>query len=440
MKLAVLLLFLVASFSTQASVVDTNFSPVFEWAENETYFDLPAVVQADGKFLVSGRYTKVNGVTASGLVRLNVDGSLDSTFSPVTNAEIYRLIIGADGFIYGNGSAVMEGRTLSGLIKISTNGLIDTNFNVGIGFGYRFAVLLSGNVIVMRYTPHFTEENPLLSLKRPDGTRVEEFAPPVYAFSPHFLGIYHGDIHLLPDGKFYVAGLIFVEPRPSENVHRFFNDGTVDGTFVPAPGGLYDIQDSSLTPDGGILVLNHNYNGLTRLRPDGSPNPSFNSFHSDQADIVNAEIDLYEQIYGVKPSAYRNVLIRLLPNGLRDPSFTQGTGVGRRIDTNIVGNIDNLIVQQNGQAVVLGNFASFDGTPATGMVRLKGGLRISAKGISGRNIKLAATGDTGRRYRIESSSDLESWARVDSGTFTHAPLETSVAVGDGNRFFRVLYE
>ena len=61
------------------------------------------VVQNDGKIIIGGDFTTVNGVARKGIARLNADGSLDSGFNPGagvnTNGKIYALGLQADGRI-----------------------------------------------------------------------------------------------------------------------------------------------------------------------------------------------------------------------------------------------------------------------------------------------------------------------------------------------------
>jgi hypothetical protein len=45
------------------------------------------VLQSDGKVLIGGDFTTVNGTNRNHIARLNANGSLDSTFNPGTGAE-----------------------------------------------------------------------------------------------------------------------------------------------------------------------------------------------------------------------------------------------------------------------------------------------------------------------------------------------------------------
>lgn len=48
-------------------------------------------VQADGKMLISGDFSVINGTPTSNLVRLNPDGSIDPSFRPLTVTSLRTL-------------------------------------------------------------------------------------------------------------------------------------------------------------------------------------------------------------------------------------------------------------------------------------------------------------------------------------------------------------
>ncbi len=54
-----------------------------------------AAVQPDGKVVIGGDFTAINGVTRNYLARLNADGSLDTSFDPgnTLNGSVYALAL-----------------------------------------------------------------------------------------------------------------------------------------------------------------------------------------------------------------------------------------------------------------------------------------------------------------------------------------------------------
>ena len=68
----------------QQSAIETNggLDPLFS-PGNITNGEVDAtILQPDGKLLIGGHFTKVNGVTRQSVARLNPDGTLDTSFDP----------------------------------------------------------------------------------------------------------------------------------------------------------------------------------------------------------------------------------------------------------------------------------------------------------------------------------------------------------------------
>ena len=62
------------------------------------------VVQPDGKILIGGEFTMVQGVVRNRIARLNADGTLDTGFNPNSSGPICSIAIQADGKILAGGN------------------------------------------------------------------------------------------------------------------------------------------------------------------------------------------------------------------------------------------------------------------------------------------------------------------------------------------------
>ncbi len=62
------------------------------------------VVQTDGKIVIAGAFTSFNSLTRNRIARLNADGTLDSTFDPNAGGEVDGTAVQADGRILIGGS------------------------------------------------------------------------------------------------------------------------------------------------------------------------------------------------------------------------------------------------------------------------------------------------------------------------------------------------
>jgi hypothetical protein len=59
----------------------------------------PSRCNPDGKVLIGGEFTSVNGTNQNSIARLNADGSLDSSFNPGTgaNGRVFAIALQPDG-------------------------------------------------------------------------------------------------------------------------------------------------------------------------------------------------------------------------------------------------------------------------------------------------------------------------------------------------------
>ena len=117
-------------------------------------------MQADGKILVGGGFTTLGGggtgtTTRNYIGRLNADGSLDTSFNPGANSDVYALAVQADGKILVGGDFTTLGGGGTGTTprncigRLNADGSLDTSFNPGAnGAVYALAVQADGKILV----------------------------------------------------------------------------------------------------------------------------------------------------------------------------------------------------------------------------------------------------------------------------------------------------
>lgn len=173
---------------------------------------LAAVVQPDGKILIGGRFSAVNGIARSNIARLNDDGTLDRTFAegPAqgVNGQVNALAIQPGGGIIVGGTFTQaaELETLN-LARYQTDGSIDRSFG-GADVAARGA---NGNV---------------------------------YALA------------VQPDGKIVVGGnfnAIFGQARRS--IARLNADGTVDASVVGQDTLSGTVRALAVGPDSFVVAV-----------------------------------------------------------------------------------------------------------------------------------------------------------------------------------------
>ena len=95
------------------------------------------LIQPDGKILVAGRFAKFDGSSYSRLVRLNANGSIDSSFLIRTGFDkiVYAIALQSDGkIILGGSFQTYNGTTQKRILRLDSNGNLDTTFDSGNGF------------------------------------------------------------------------------------------------------------------------------------------------------------------------------------------------------------------------------------------------------------------------------------------------------------------
>jgi uncharacterized delta-60 repeat protein len=111
-------------------------------------------IQEDRKIIVAGDFTSFKGTTRIRIARLNTDGSLDISFNPGTGFDqhVKSTTIQADGkIIVGGPFKSFNGIARKGIVRLNTDGSIDTSFNPGTGFDFgveSISIQEDGKIIV----------------------------------------------------------------------------------------------------------------------------------------------------------------------------------------------------------------------------------------------------------------------------------------------------
>jgi uncharacterized delta-60 repeat protein len=260
-------------------------------------FDRGMAVQADGKILVAGLLTSTSGsgknaVTRSNfaVVRYNVDGTLDSSFSGGTvstpvglgDATPWAIAVQNDGKVVVVGSAVYakKGSNTYGavaVVRYNSNGTLDSGFGsggivltAGPDVGYAVSIDGSGKIVVGGESApgDFT-----LVRYNTGGTLDTTFgsAHTGIVVTPNFGGgedIAHA-LAIQPDGNIVLAG-DSTSSTTAIAVARYHADGTPDTSFNGnglvwglSPAGFTDARGRGVVVQntGGIVVSGLTYNG-----------------------------------------------------------------------------------------------------------------------------------------------------------------------------------
>ncbi len=258
--------------------VDTSFNPNFGGG-------IAAIeLQPDGKILVGGTFTTLapNGQTTSTLrnnfVRLNSDGSLDTTFDPSPDSTVRAINVQPDGKIligglFGNLQPGATGTVTKrpGLALLNADGTLDSHDFAANGPVTKLVRQADGKIIV---GGTFSE---ILGVGRNFLARLNTDLTLDTGFNPNPSGEVTG-LSLQADGKILISGL-FTALQPNSNVYevesatprhyaaRLLADGNLDPSFNPNfdstvevivayPGGtiLAGGTFTSIQPTGSVLV------------------------------------------------------------------------------------------------------------------------------------------------------------------------------------------
>jgi uncharacterized delta-60 repeat protein len=216
-----------------------------------------------GRLLVAGYFQHVDGLWRPGLARFGSDGTLDNTFAPFdaapTNAyggvTLEAVTVLADGGIVC--SATVPGADYDSydvLLKLSAAGVVDSGFTNRVPPEVEARPLQAapdGDFFLFGLGFGST-----LSRLHPDGTLNLDFVPPADRQSTY----YNGDLNLLPDGRVMVAGLAsaYYGLLSAGPLWRLNPDGSLDAGFIvsnsAASFGLQSADAISTAPDGRVLV------------------------------------------------------------------------------------------------------------------------------------------------------------------------------------------
>jgi uncharacterized delta-60 repeat protein len=328
-------------------------------------------VQSDGKVVVSGPFSYMNGVARNTLARLSADGTLDATFDPGTgfsNTPPAQIILQADGKILAAGQFTSyNGTAVPGIVRLNTNGSIDSSFSVSLDLAGRVesvAVQPDGKILI---GGSFSTVN---GVARKGVARVDSAG----LLDPSFEVVFGNDptiyqILVEPSGKIIVGGAFSgVHGVPRTNFVRVESNGALDPTFNAGSAGI--LRSISRQPDGKYVVTEAFASSLLRRNSDGSVDatftpPAFNlqsSFATIDAVLLLADGSMLVggEFDNVGSTVRRN-LTRLGPNGaLYQPFMPNG----------VSGRVSSLALYPGGKVMVGGSFSSVDNVTRYGVARL----------------------------------------------------------------------
>lgn len=368
--LAMLSLLSVSASAQTPGSVDASFVPGVD-----NGFVLAGAVQPDGKVVIGGTFTTVEGVSHASLARLNTDGSVDSGFNASTGSQVKNLAVMPDGSIIAAGSfATANGVARIGLARFDGAGVLDSTFNALLDSSCNaIAIQPDGMMIVGGDFANVgvTGRSRIARLTA-TGALDASFNPGTGANGTVLCAT------LQPDGKVLIGGSFTQVNGVTRNrIARLNADGGLDATFDPGTGADFQVVNIEVQPDGQIIAVGSFlvFNGtvsptVVRLNSNGSveSKSTFDIGSGASASVMSARLQTDGKILIMGGFARWNESdigrpLRLNPNGSKDASFSVGSG----------GNGEVHVQLGDGRHVIGGSFTTFNGTARKRVVRVANG-------------------------------------------------------------------
>ena len=316
-----------------------------------------------GKIIIAGLFTSYNGTTRQRIAQLNSDGTLDPGFN---NTNTFNPIL--DFSIQSDGKIVIGGNNNSSspITRTNADGTPDTAFQVVIFIGtnakgYKVVILPDGKILVGgRFGVASGGLIAGIARFNPDGTRDTSFNQTIATSTSEVLGV-----TLQTDGKIIVTGNF-----GSGNAYRLNSNGSLDVTF---PSTTFS-RDSKVLPNGKILISGSNY--LKLFNPNGSLDTAFNVqfptsgntpwtykilVQPDGKILICGE---FTQVNGVN----RGRIARLNQDGTLDTTFNPPGGANN--------SVYDMALQTDGKIIIGGFFTgvNFENRPRLARLNSDGSL------------------------------------------------------------------
>ncbi len=320
----------VRRYNSDFTLDETFTAPTFSYGSGGFVRD--AVEQSDGKLVIVGHFTTINGTSIGRIARLNADGSLDDSsfnFEGVgleNNALVVKLL--SDGSLLVGGILnAYNGSGVSRLVKLNSDGSLNTSFSENVS--------LDDHVFA---------------------------------------------IHVLSSGKIYVGGNF------TNKLVRLNSDGTTDVAFDVGTGFNNRVSSIEVASDGKVIVGGwfNEYNGsscnsgIVRLNADGTLDTSFQTegtglnytegvvqclaIQSDGKIVAGGWFDQYD-------GNRQGHIIRFNADGTKDSTFVT-TGYGFGDDGPYEGQRVQSILLHNNKIICVGALYNYGGKALYGFAKL----------------------------------------------------------------------
>lgn len=327
-----------------------------------------AVVAKDGSAYIAGEISDVDGQPRTGVAHLLADGSLDPNFTTVGSGlntpEVDSMVVQPDGkVILGGEYMTYDGQPVTNVVRLNSDGTLDTTFNPPnlAGRANGLALQPDGKILVGLSSGAPVRLNS-------DGTLDNTFAA---TMTPQ-TGVY--SFAVMPDGDIYIAGawsyLNGVEWR--FGLARLNSDGSTDFGFNPRTQvtagyvfGLHAGPKGKVIAGGRFTLADGTTSYLATFNNKGQLKDGVGSVAAPSSTVVSLEVHRGKVIIGGLFTSVAGKPRGEIAELNSDGSLTKNN-FGGGADDGQVWLVDS---DAKGSLLVGGNFSSMSGDPRTGVAR-----------------------------------------------------------------------
>jgi uncharacterized delta-60 repeat protein len=324
------------------------------------------------KTIIAGNFYAYNGIKRRGLAMLNPDGSLDTTFNPGTgigSSTVSDIEVVNDKIIITGNFTSYNGISANKIIRLNSDGSKDTSFNIGTGpnLGINTITSIGNNKFLIG--GNFTSYN---------GTNINKIARINYdgsidtSFNPQNIGSVGtiNSIEIINNLSLdvYVAGGNFTCNGYNNTFLCSFlnNGGILTNLSVGQSGDMVNV----VLYDGSKINYANNSSFYQTVNATNMSAYEFTlngpiytmSKQSDGKIIIGGDFTSFN-------GTSSNYLARLNKNGTLDNTFNIGTGAN--------GIVRTTSIQSDGKIIIGGDFTSYNGTGRNRIARINGDNALS---------------------------------------------------------------
>ena len=348
------------------------------------------IVDASNNILIAGIFNEFRSATAQLLVRINNNGTLDTTTTALNTImlgiantfgviQVYTVKLSSSGKYYYSGTNVGYIQRLNSDLTADATFVAAANFNNSVTTNF-YVDDTNNKVYVLG---NFTLPTPTIAKLNSGGTADATFNAVGTGLNVNSaLGI---DMNVAKT-IVYVGGNFTAYNGTTSNriVALNASDGSIYATFNVGTGFGAQVNNIYVDANDKVYVVGQftAYNGtaanrIVRLNTDGSIDTNFvygTGFNGAVTSLVVTATAIYA---GGNFTSYNGTtvsyVVKLSTTGTLDTTFNTGLGTGftTTSGTSTVG-VSSMAFDSNGMLVIVGGFSLFNGTRVNNIVRLNG--------------------------------------------------------------------